>query len=167
MAKAVSLTRARLSEVLSFDAESGAFTWRVSRGRSAKRGQIAGYARADGYSTIKVDGRRYYAHRLAWFWVHGEWPSEIDHVSGNPAQNGKGLLRPATHSQNLANAKRRSDNSSGFKGVSLNKRTKRWRAQITKDGVGRHLGEFDTPQEAHRAYVAAARRIHGRFARAA
>lgn len=87
MAAAI-LTHARLRELLDYNAETGVFTWRVSRQGHCKAGSAAGARRHDGYIRICVDQRRVWGHRLAWFYVHGEWPSQqIDHINGNPSDN--------------------------------------------------------------------------------
>jgi hypothetical protein len=159
------LNASRLREVLSYDPETGAFTWLVSTARHRRIGDVAGCVK-DGYRQIGIDGRRYRAHRLAWLWMTGEWPSaEIDHINGDPADNRIANLRPATSSQNKANARKRSRNTSGWKGVSWHARDRKWRAMIGVAGRQQHLGYFDCPAEAHAAYVRAAEHHFGEFAR--
>jgi len=158
------ITADRVREVLRYDANTGVFTWLVSVG-CVKVGDIAGSGDGDGYVAIMIDGRHYKAHRLAWLYVTGELPSlQIDHANGTRDDNRWANLREATQSQNLANSSRRSDNTSGFKGVG--QRRGRWRAQIRKDGRRIHLGTFSTPEAAHAAYLKAANDHHGEFARA-
>lgn len=164
--KPAQLTTERLLVLLSYDAESGVFVWNSTRGRSAKAGDVAGTAHPRGYVTIEIDGRAYLAHRLAWLFVHGCFPAEqIDHVNRDRADNRLCNLRPASHSQNMANRAHFKNNVSGFRGVYRHS-PNRWRAQIRKDGVLYRLGNFDTPEEAHAAYLKAADRIHGVFAEA-
>jgi hypothetical protein len=106
------------------------------------------------------------AHRLAWLWVHGRWPGcEIDHINSDGLDNRIQNLREATHAQNQRNQSKRSDNTSGLKGVSWHKRGKKWKAQICHMGKWHALGLYDCSEEAHKAYVAAAHRFHGEFAR--
>jgi HNH endonuclease/AP2 domain len=92
---------------------------------------------------------------------------QVDHINGVRHDNRPSNLRPATQSENLANTRLRSNNTSGLKGASFHKQAGRWRAAIRIDGRQRHLGLFDTPEEAHAAYVRAARELFGEFARAA
>ena len=158
------MTAERLRELLNYDPETGLFTWRVDRGGTARVGAIAGLRdAADGYIRIKVDGRRYKAHHLVRLYVRGKWPEAgymTDHVNGNRADNRLANLRHATFSQNAANRKAPTTNTSCFKGVCFHQRIGKWQKR-------HHLGYFDTAEAAHAAYCAAAQKYHGRFARAA
>lgn len=89
-----------------------------------------------------------------------------DHINGNPLDNRRANLRLATRSQNNMNRKKSSRNKSGFKGVSLHKQNGKWVARIGKDGKYKHLGLFNTPEEAYAAYCEAAKDKdwHGEFA---
>lgn len=163
------ITVERLRDILAYDQASGVFTWlrAPSRGKSYV-GHTAGNLTSEGRINITIDGRRYKAHRLAWLYVHGEWPlGLLDHIDGNPANNRLANLRLATQSQNCANARRRVDNSSGFKGVHFDRLTGRWRAEIMAGGRRGRLGRFDSPEAAHAAYAAAASRLFGEYARVA
>jgi hypothetical protein len=160
------LTQQRLKEVLRYDPATGEWTWINPNSNRVKAGDAAG-TYTHGYRKITVDGKRYYAHRLAWLYMTGSWPGEcIDHRDVAPAKNAWTNIREATRQQNQANKPRQINNTSGYKGVSKYKRGK-WRAVIHVSGKQLYLGEYDTPQEAHSAYVAAARRYFGQFARAA
>jgi AP2 domain len=100
--------------------------------------------------------------------VHGEWPSgDLDHIDNISGHDWIDNLRPATREQNLANMRLHAKNTSGFKGVSWHKWRGKWRASISKKNKHSHIGFFDTPEAAHAAYVEAAQRLHGEFARAA
>jgi hypothetical protein len=162
------LTRKRLSELLHYDPLSGEFRWRRRVSRTVFVDDIAGYVdKINGYRYIAVEYRRYPAHQLAWLYMTGEWCRPIvDHRDTDRANNRWDNLRRATKSANAANRVRHRNNSTGFKGVSFNRKSGTWRAQICKDGRSRWLGTFPTPQAAHEAYVAAARRLFGEFARA-
>lgn len=156
----------RLRSLLTYDPETGVFTYRVSRGPVAA-GREAGCIGNHGYRLIIIDGRQYVAHRLAWLWVTGEWPAaEIDHRNLVKDDNRWANLREATHRLNHMNSPRQSNNTSGFKGVSPSKSGRRWQARISVNGCVKRLGSFATPLAAHEAYVAAANRHYGDFARA-
>jgi hypothetical protein len=88
----------------------------------------------------------------------------VDHINGNTLDNRVENLRFASPSQNGMNAKLSKANTSGFKGVTFNKRKEKWMAQIRFDGKNQFLGYFYTPEEAHTAYCEAATRLCGEFA---
>jgi len=111
------------------------------------------------------------AHRLAWAHYYGVWPTKrLDHIDGNSANNAIANLRECTMSQNLGNAKKRADNTSGYKGVYRSNyrkhQNKPWTAEIRIDGKKRHIGRYKTPADAHVAYLTAAKKLFGEFARA-
>ena len=161
------VTHQRLLELLVYDCETGVLRWRIRAGRQP-RGSPAGHMTASGYVSIRVDRKLYLAHRLVWLWMTREWPIlPIDHINRIGTDNRWCNLRLATMSQNLANAKRPRHNMSGYKGVSWDNGTQRWRACITHEQKRHHLGLFDTPQQAHQVYCAAAAELFGAVARAA
>lgn len=167
------VTASVVRDLLDYDPATGIFRWRVDRrsGRSharvqARAGDVAGSIRTDGYLAIKIEGRSYRSHRLAWLYVYGRWPDpECDHRNCERNDNRIANLREATRAQNNANSSLRTDNASGLKGVY--RRNARWAAQIRMNGALRHLGYFDTAKAAHAAYSAAAAKLRGEFARAA
>jgi hypothetical protein len=130
-------------------------------------GKQAGWQNKDGYRKIWINGKLHRAHRIVFALATGVLLAEqdqIDHIDGNPANERPSNLRLATHGENQRNTKRHIGNSTGFKGVFPHR--KKFAAQIKAAGVRRCLGSFDTPEEAHAAYVRAARELHGEFARA-
>ena len=154
------LTRARLRELLHYNEETGEIRWWKRAGKELCLGNVAGCVR------IRILGRTYRAHQLAWLYMTGRWGRPmIDHRDGDPTNNRWSNLRRATASQNAANSRRPRDNSSGYKGVFLCRGSGRWRARVGKGGRKIHLGTFDTPEAAHAAYVVAARKLYGEFAR--
>lgn len=163
--KAATLTQARLRDLLEYEPATGQFTWKVSAGR-AKSGSRAGCPDSLGYTQIRVDGRIYKTHRLAWLYVHGAFPfGQIDHINQDRGDNRIDNLRDATKAQNMWNVGVVAANTTGFKGVSLIKPTGRYRARIKKDGHEIRLGHFGTAKEAADAYAQAAAELHGEFAR--
>lgn len=161
------ITRERLMEVLDYNQETGVFTWVKPTGYRAKAGDVAGAVGTIGYRHIKIEGKHYYAHRLAWFYVNGAWPSkQIDHIDGSRLNNAIANLREATNAQNNWNKRKQVNNKSGFKGVSWSSTAGKWWAQINREGRHYNLGYYDCPAEAAKAYQSAAERIHGDYAHA-
>lgn len=115
---------------------------------------------------VRIDGkrRRIAMHRLI-LGLGVDDPLRGDHIDGNTLNNRRGNLRPGSPVQNSRNQKRRSDNTSGFKGVCLYKSRGVWIAQIQVLGKKIFLGHYSTPEEAHAAYCEAAKLHFGEFAR--
>lgn len=159
----------RLKEVVEYNPETGVFTWRVQLAPRGKAGTKAGCNDpSSGYVLLRIDGKLYRAHVLAWFYSHGTWPvSLIDHKNCKRDDNRLSNLRPASHSQNFQNGRRRRDNTSGMKGVSWDRSRNLWKAQICVYGKRICLGRFPKKEQAGAAYLAAADRFFGEFARAA
>lgn len=158
------ITLDRLKEMLSYDHETGVFTWIVKPRRSVKLGSIAG-SENKGYNRIRLDKRGYPAHRLAWLYYYGEWPKNgIDHIDGNRSNNKILNLRDIPHRNNIENIMRAHKNKkSGLPlGVTFNSRvsTNKYRAGIETNGKQISLGAYPTPEEAHQAYVKAKRMLH-------
>lgn len=161
----MSLTPERLREVLTYNPETGVWTWNKTA-KWNKEGQVAGCINAGGYRAIVIDQKLYYGHRLAWFWMKGEWPQDhIDHEDTDRSNNRWINLRAATYSTNLANRGSPKNNTSGFKGVSFCKMTGRWRANICVEGRQISLARTDTREQAAQIYQAAALKYFGEFAR--
>lgn len=155
------VTQERLKELLDYNPDTGVFTWRVNRTGTAKTGSVAGAVVGHGYREIKVDGKRYKAHRLAWLYVHGKFPPNyIDHVNRVPNDNRIANLRLATNSENQQNQRKPRNNSSGVIGVSWHKKQGKWQAYITSNGRKIHLGYYVTIEEALAVRAAAKAKYH-------
>lgn len=155
------LTAEWLRANLMYDPNDGRFHWR-SRGPGRVMGKKLGTVVWPGYLTMKVNQIIFYAHRLAWLYVHGEWPSaSLDHIDGNKANNAIANLRIATHSQNSASkpTKRRIAASRGVMPHGAG-----YVARIYHGGVRHYLGYFAKLEDARVAYEAKAKEIHGEFA---
>ena len=160
----------KLQELITYDPELGTFTWKVSIGGNGQRnvsgskpaGSTAGGHNDNGYYRIRIDGRSYLGHRLAWAITHGAWPvGSIDHINGNPRDNKLVNLRDVRQGENIQNQRRpHPRNTSGVLGVGKHTQYKKWLARITVDGRGQHLGVFDTVEEAQQVYLDAKRKMH-------
>jgi hypothetical protein len=168
------LTQLRLRELLVYEPETGIFWWRRQSNatgptlgvRERWANQRAGALTVQGYSIINVDGERFRSVRLAWLYMTGEWPTNhIDHINGDPADDRWVNLREATRSENMANAKLiRTNNTSGARGVSWNKRLEKWHARVNFERRLYHCGYFNSFEEAVESRDRKAAQLHGAFA---
>lgn len=151
-----------VKELLDYDRSTGIFRWKLKSARNVRVGDIAGCDNGQGYLGIRIEGVQYRAHRLAWFYVYGEWPKGgIDHINGQRADNRIGNLRQATPAQNKQNSRRpMSNNTSGLLGVCKDRNRPGWKAQIKLHGKSYYLGAYATAEDAHAAYLKAKREIH-------
>jgi hypothetical protein len=158
------ITAERLRELLHYDPWTGVFTWRVRTSNYVKVGDVAGCVSVDGYISIKIDGYSYRAHRLAWLYMTGRWPADgIDHINMDRVDNRIANLREATKSQNRMNSYLSANSSSGFKGVTWDKRECKWRAVLVIGRKQKHLGYFASPERAFIEYCFAGWRHFGDF----
>lgn len=132
------LTHAYLKQILDYNQKTGHFTWIKAMRPRGKVGEIAGCLNVHGYIQIGIHGKRYTGHRLAWFFVHGEWPEEIDHINQDRSDNRLRNLRNVSHSENLRNQKRHKSNKSGVMGVTWQKSKSKWRVRAGKVDGGMH-----------------------------
>ena len=112
----------RLKKYLHYNPDTGVFTWLISPNSQAPKGSEAGYIRKNPgktpYRHISIFGEGYYAHRLAWFYMTGEWPVMVDHVDHNGLNNMWNNLRDCkTHAENMKNMPKCKANTSGITGV--------------------------------------------------
>lgn len=151
------VTQERLRYLLTYNPTSGDFYWNVSRGRSSA-GTRAGHHEKR-YVGIKIDGRLYAAHRLAFLYMTGEFPPQVvDHLNGDTRDNRWNNLRLCSLTQNQHNRKVGAGKEVPFMGVHRNRN--KYRSRIMADGQSYYLGTFDTPEEAHEAYLEAKRHLH-------
>lgn len=163
------LTQARLMELLHYDPNNGVFTWAKSR-PGCRKGDPCGRISAFGYHEIGIDGHLRRANRMAYLYMTGENPPEnmdVDHINLDKADNRWANLRLANRSQNNANSRKRSHNTSGVKNVVWDKSRNCWRAQICINGKKINLGRFSKIDDAVAKIEAVARRAWGEYWRAA
>jgi hypothetical protein len=155
------LSAEKLRSIFAYDQETGIFTRRTAgAGATATPvGMRMGYVSHNGYVAIRVGPKMYGAHRLAWLYVHGEWPSVIDHINAIRTDNRIANLRNVDQRTNCEN--RRSANSSGALGVlGVSACGSRYRADIYVNGKARFLGVFSTIEEAKQRYIEEKRQVH-------
>lgn len=154
------ITAERVREVLDYDLETGVFTW-AKGGHGIFFGSIAGTKKNTGYICIKIDGKMYRAHRLAWLYVHGAFPDgDIDHVSRVRDDNRISNLRVASKAENAQNRSKNRNNKSGVAGVYWHKLSKKWAAQIKVNRISIHLGSYKDIDEAKAARSEAKAKYH-------
>ena len=156
-----------LRRLFRYEPETGEFFHLTRAARRVKIGDVAGSVNSQGYRQIRIQGRTYKAHRLAWLYVYGAWPhSNPDHINGRRSDNRMANLRLASRSQNLANSSVWRRGKDIPKGVSSRK-SGRWIARVQRGGKSHFLGSFSSLAEASAAYAAAAHQLFGPYARTA
>jgi hypothetical protein len=154
------MTPERIMEVLSYDPMTGVFRWLAQLSASVIVGTEAGCINKSGYRVIRVDGRLYYAHRLAWLYMTGKMPPrQIDHRNLIRSDNVFANLRDASGSQNHGNVRAQSNNKIGEKGIHLHS------GKFAVQFRHKHIGLFDNIDDAKLAYCVAANKYFGEFAR--
>jgi hypothetical protein len=146
------LTQHEEIELLEYNEETGKFSRRSHK--------PCGSINTHGYVVIYIKGKQQYGHRLAWLYMHGQWPTdEVDHINGNRSDNRIINLRVVGKTINLQNIhEARKDSLIGLKGVK--KHRLRFQARIRAFGKDHFLGSFKTADEAHMAYVEAKKILH-------
>lgn len=159
----------QVSQLLRYEPETGKLFWKERplaffRTVWACRVWNSVYSGKEAFTTVSTSGYkaggifgvRYAAHRVIWLLTTGAWPvNNIDHIDGDRANNRFGNLRDATNTENMRNAKLRSDNTTGVLGVSWDSYKRRWRATVTLNGKSKELGRFHSFEQAVAAREAA------------
>lgn len=155
-----SLTVERLKEVLDYDPSNGDFVSKLPRGNIGV-GATLGCENGRGYKRVKIDGRRYMMHNLAWLYMTGGLPKEkIDHKDGDPSNNKWSNLRPATDYQNSCNKGLYKNNLLGIKGIT---KTRAGTYMVRVDH--KSYGCFKDLELAELVVQEVRDKLHGEFAR--
>jgi hypothetical protein len=155
------LTRDRLKELLSYDSDTGLFTWNYDRGGTAFAGSIAGTLNTKGYVRIKVDNRLFSGHRLAFLYTNGEFPKEqVDHINNIRHDNRWNNLRLVSPEENQHNRKKSKNNKTGIDGVYWEKARNKYKVQIYVNNTCINIGRYATLEEAKKARENAKRTYH-------
>lgn len=162
------LTQEELKEAIIYFPESGRFRWKKP-GHGRRFFEDIGTLGEEGYRYIRIGQVLYKTAQLAFLYMKGYVPYKIDHWDTVRSNDIFENLRECTSSQNSANSSIRSDNSTGYKGVSRSNSIKHYkkpyRAQICVNGKQIYLGRYETPGMAHLVYERAAIKYFGEFAR--
>lgn len=162
-----------LRALLDYDPDTGVLTWKkrgeewfsdaahCSMWNTKFAGRETGVTdNGNGYSFVRILGNKYYTHRLAFFFAHGFFPAEVDHINGQRRDNRAQNLREVTRQENLQNCRRSARNSSGYTGVLWNSTNHNWNARITVGGRNLYLGAFASREDAYAARKAAEKEHH-------
>lgn len=170
----------KIKACLKYNSLTGVFTWRErplshfetrfawAMWNDKYAYKVAGMKSKIGYIIIKIDGKAYKAHRIAWKIVNFKDPvGVIDHINGFTDDNRIENLRDVSFDENMRNRKKSKANNSGYQGVHYCKSTSKWVAQISDSGAKVMLGCFDNAVEANIARKEAEKRLgfhenHGR-----
>ena len=142
------LTQNRLKELLSYNPDTGIFTWRHPTSNRVKVGDVCSCKDVKGYLVIRLFNKQYKAHQLAWLYTHGCFVKELDHINRQPGDNRMANLRVATRSEQMHNAGMLKNNISGVKGVCWHKASGKWHVRIWFNGKCNSFGYFDCLESA-------------------
>lgn len=117
-----------------------------------------------GYTQLRLDGKSYLTHKIVYAIVHNEIPEFVDHIDQNKENNHPNNLRACTRSQNMFNRPKQLNNTSGYKGVSFDKKLQKYVAQIRYLGRKIHIGVYSSAEEAYAAYLVKQKTLAGAFA---
>ena len=144
------LAQDRLKSLLHYNPDTGVFTWLKTASNRAPAGTACSCHDAHGYIVIRVDGKLYKAHQLAWLYQHNTFAPELDHINRQRDDNRIANLRAASRSDQMHNAGMLKNNTSGVKGVSFHKASQKWHARVWKSGKCHSLGYFDSIEDARK-----------------
>jgi hypothetical protein len=146
------ITQAELKELLKYNPETGVFTRLTNKG-GKKAGTVAGYLGGRGYMEITANGKIYKSHRLAFIYMTGSAPDEVDHINHIRTDNRWSNLTRSTRIENSRNLSISKRNKSGFIGVCWCKALSKWQSTIMTHRKSKHLGYFHKLSDAVLARV--------------
>jgi hypothetical protein len=153
------LTKEYLNEL--FEYKDGNLFWKKAKVGTAK-GSLAG-TKSHHYYQVCINYKIYRNHRLIWIFHNGNTENCIDHINGNTFDNRIENLRSCNISENLWNSKKPKNNTSGIKGVSWDKKRKRWRARVLYKNQEFHVGFFVNLEEAKIKLQQKRESLHSQF----
>lgn len=157
------LTQDNLKKIIDYNPDTGIFTWIQSTALKIKIGQVAGTETKNGYRQLRYKNKCYLLHKLAFLYMTGSIPIEVDHIDTVKDNNKWNNLRGSTKAQNQHNVSLRVDNTSGIKGVCWNKKTKRWITYLKVQGKVIHRGCFINIEDAKSDIRLAREKYHVEF----
>lgn len=139
------ISRDMIFESVEYFPETGIFKTKKAWGSMRKVGDTVGtVSKSTGYVSVAINGRNYWAHRIAIIYMDGQIPSgmQVDHINGDRTDNRYKNLRIVSQIENRKNSAIRRDNSSGISGVNLDISRNKWAAFIYSDNKTISLGRF-------------------------
>ena len=159
------LTLQEATRIFRYDEETGKLYWNERVHKRIRVGQECGRVTSHGYRKLRVFGKEYYVHRLVWLLKTGSWPNnQIDHINRNRLDNRIENLRVANHFENQHNKSIPKNNTSGIKGVTWNKRAKKWYVQLMFNKKQMYFGLYEDLELAELVIKEARKKYHGEFA---
>jgi hypothetical protein len=157
------LTQQQVKSLLRYDPETGEWNWLVfKKNRKTASTKAGSLIKKTGYVCICINGHLYQAHRLAWLYMTGYWPTnQVDHKDTNRSNNKWDNLRLASNSLNQANTKNYRNNTSGHKGIWFRNDCRKWYVKVGR----KYVGLFETYDDAVNAYQKTAAEKYGEYAR--
>lgn len=155
-----------LRKYLDYDPTTGILSWKhgLTYAQQRPAGQPAGTMSKGGYLRVSIERQMYANNRVAWKMFYGADPAGVvDHEDGDKLNNRISNLRDVTQSKNACNAVRRSDNTTGFKGVVFDKRRGNFVVNLKVDGVRVLSPNFTTPEAANDYVRSLREQLHGEF----
>lgn len=160
----MNLTRKELKQLIHYNPLTGTFTRLTKASTNPSEEDSVGCLDRYGYRIIKLSGKRWKAHRLAYFYMTGKLPEVVDHINNIRDDNRWKNLRGCSLRENKHNCLISKNNSTGVKGISFDKARQKYLARVYADGKPHFLGYYDCIKKAERAVKAKRKELHGRFA---
>lgn len=145
------MTQELLHSILDYNPHTGIFTWKDTRHNKVKIGDVASASHPSGYMYVRLNGKNYSQHRMAWLYMYGELPEYLDHINHTRDDNRISNLREATKQDNARNRTIPDNHKHGAFGISFEKDRMKWTARITHDGERKRVGRYNTKEEAIKA----------------
>ncbi len=147
-----------------FSYSDGNLYWKSPNAKRVSVGDLAGYNHPKGYRIVKLNNKPYSVHRVIFLYHHGYLPEQIDHINNKKDDNRIENLRACNNAENQQNQGLCKVNTSGVKGVSWYKATKKWVACIYTNGKNKNLGYYSDINQAKDAAIKERNKLHGSFA---
>lgn len=148
-----------------FYVEADGVLQRVHQRKQPSGKTSLGWRDTDGYLLFRYKGKTYKTHRVLFYYYHGYYPAQVDHIDGDVVNNKESNLRAATYKENGRNRKLAVNNSSGCTGVSYDKKQSKWLSQIMLNGKSIVLGRFNDLDLAIQARKGAEQKLFGKWVR--